>query len=119
MERCQVPDTLLNKEGGKVSDCQKDAIFLNFFFLKKQHSRSSSLAESDISGARNGPDSSAPVSLVPDCSELAPQHSRYRLTTTALINGPFIVAFIGPLFPRQLRYPPDTSGAAAWGGGSG
>ena len=46
--------------------------------------------------------------LVPDCSELAPHHSRYRLTTTALINGPFIVAFIGPLFPRQLRYPPDT-----------
>ena len=45
--------------------------------------------------------------LVPDCSELAPHHSRYRLTTTALINGPFIGAFIGPLFPRQLRYPPD------------
>ena len=49
-----------------------------------------------------------PLCLVPDRSELAPHHSRYRLTTTALINGPFIVAFIGPLFPRQLRYPPDT-----------
>ena len=66
---------------------------------------------------QNGPDSWT-MCLVPDCSELAQHHSRYRLTTGALINGPFIVAFIGPLFPRQLRYPPDTSGAA-WGGGSG
>ena len=85
------------------------------FFLALQCSRGLSsrgliFLESDMSCAPNGPDSWALCPcLVPDCSELARHHSRYRLlTTTALINGPFIGAFIEPLFPRQLRYPPDT-----------